>query len=100
MFVKQILVAFLVLGIVGFLYGDRVFRFQANLMIGWMYDFPAYEAYERIVHYYPNSPYRTEALKMMEILTKRNRDLRLYLEKRDSGLRKSEKERSKQMEFR
>ncbi|OIP32245.1 hypothetical protein AUK22_00190 [bacterium CG2_30_54_10] len=100
MFFKQILVAFLVLGIVGFLYGDRVFRFQANLMIGWMYDFPAYEAYERIVHYYPNSPYRTEALKMMEILTKRNRDLRLYLEKRDSGLRKSEKERSKQMEFR
>ena len=100
MFFKQILVAFLVLGIVGFLYGDRVFRFQANLMIGWMYDFPAYEAYERIVHYYPNSPYRTEALKMMEILTKRNRDLRLYLEKRDSGLRKSEKERSKQIEFR
>jgi len=100
MFFKQILVAFLVLGIVGFLYGDRVFRFQANLMIVWMYDFPAYEAYERIVHYYPNSPYRTEALKMMEILTKRNRDLRLYLEKRDSGLRKSEKERSKQMEFR
>lgn len=100
MFFKHILVLFIVLGIVGFIYGDRVFLFQANLMISWMYDIPAYEAYERIVHYYPNSPYRTEALKMMEILTKRNYDLRRYLDKRDGSLRKDEKERAKQMEFR
>lgn len=100
MFFKQILVLFVILGVLGFVYGDRLFMFQANLMISWQYDFPAYEAYERIVHYYPNSPHRQEALKMMEILIKRNGDLRRYLDKRDSGLKKSEKERSKQMEFR
>lgn len=100
MFFKQILVLFVILGVLGFIYGDRLFMFQANLMISWQYDFPAYEAYERIVHYYPNSPHRQEALKMMDILIKRNGDLRRYLDKRDSGLKKSEKERSKQMEFR
>ncbi|NLI75350.1 MAG: hypothetical protein GX442_02765 [Candidatus Riflebacteria bacterium] len=100
MFFKQILVLFVILGVLGFIYGDRLFMFQANLMISWQYDFPAYEAYERIVHYYPNSPHRQEALKMMEILVKRNGDLRRYLDKRDSGLKKSEKERAKQMEFR
>ncbi|RCK81578.1 MAG: hypothetical protein OZSIB_0712 [Candidatus Ozemobacter sibiricus] len=100
MFFKQILVLFIVLGVLGFIYGDRLFYFQANIMINWQYDFPAYEAYERIVHYYPKSPYRQEALKMMEILVKRNGDLRRYLDKRDSGLKKLEKERAKQMEFR
>lgn len=100
MFFKQILVLFIILGLVGFIYGDRLFLFQANLMISWMYDFPAYEAYERIVHYYPNSPHRSEALKMMDILYKRNYDLRNYLKKRDSGLSKNEEKRAKQMEFR
>jgi len=100
MFFKHILVAFIIMGILGFLYGDRVFLFQAQLMEGWMYDFPAYEAYERIVHYYPNSPFRQEAYKRMEQLIKRNRDLQRYLETRDKSVRQLEKDRAKQESFR
>ncbi|MBF0499428.1 MAG: hypothetical protein HQM09_04810 [Candidatus Riflebacteria bacterium] len=99
MFFRYIMVAFIILGIMGFLYGDRIFKFQADLMIGWMYDFPAYEAYERIIQYYPSSPYKQEALKMMEILTKRNADLRNYLNKRDSGSKKVMENRAKQDTF-
>ncbi len=100
MFFKQILILFIILGIVGFVYGDRLFYFQANLMINWQYDFPAYEAFERIVRYYPNSKHRAEAYKMMDILIKRNGDLRNYLNKRDSEIRKLEKQRSTQESFR
>ncbi|MFZ2957126.1 MAG: hypothetical protein WA705_09570 [Candidatus Ozemobacteraceae bacterium] len=99
MIFRYIMIGFIIMGILGFLYGDRVFLFQANLMIGWMYDFPAYEAYERIVQYYPSSPYKKEALKMMEILVKRNGDLRNYLEKRDSGGKKTAQNRAKQETF-
>lgn len=95
MFFKHILVAFIILGVLGFLYGDRVFYFQARLMINWQYDFPAYEAFERIVQYYPKSPYRDEAYKMMDILQKRNHDLRKYLESRDFKLKKLQEERSR-----
>ncbi len=96
MFFKQILILFVIMGVLGFIYGDRVLNFQANLMLNWQYDFPAYEAYERIIRYYPSSIYRMEAQKMMEILVKRNHDLRKYLEIRDKDIRKLEKERAKQ----
>ncbi len=99
MFFKHILIGFIILGILGFLYGDHVLHFQANLMIGWMYDFPAYEAYERIVRYYPNSPFKAEAKKMMDILIKRNRDLAKYLETRDKETRALEKKRSQNESF-
>ncbi|HEY9069002.1 MAG TPA: hypothetical protein VIV61_02035 [Candidatus Ozemobacteraceae bacterium] len=100
MFFKQILIIFLILGLLGYVYGDRLFYFQANLMINWQYDFPAYEAFERIVRYYPGSKYRAEAYKMMDILIKRNGDLRNYLNQRDSEIRKLEKQRAKQESFR
>ena len=88
MFFKHIVIFFVVLGILGFIYGDRIFYFQARLMMSWQYDFPAYEAFERIIHYYPQSPHRAEAKKMLEILPKRNSDLRNYLKKRDSQTQK------------
>jgi outer membrane protein assembly factor BamD (BamD/ComL family) len=100
MFFKHILVLFIIIGVLGFLYGDRVFYFQANLMMNWQYDFPAYEAFERIVHYYPNSPYRTEAYKMMDLLPKRNGDLARYLANRQSDLKKRQDEQSKREAFR
>ncbi|HOT26857.1 MAG TPA: hypothetical protein PLU72_01635 [Candidatus Ozemobacteraceae bacterium] len=100
MFFKHIFVILVILGILGYVYGDRVFYFQANLMISWQYDFPAYEAFERIVRYYPNSKHRQEAYKMMDILVKRNGDLRTYLNKRDEEVRKLEKKRAVQESFR
>ena len=99
MFFKHILIGFIILGIIGFIYGDRIFYYQANLMIGWQYDLPAYEAYERIVHYYPKSPHREEAVKMMERIEARNGDVRAYLAKRDSGLRERQKERARRRAY-
>ncbi|MBF0405955.1 MAG: hypothetical protein HQM10_01270 [Candidatus Riflebacteria bacterium] len=100
MFFKHIMVIFIVLGFLGFFYGDHVFKFQAELMINWQYDFPAYEAYERIVQYYPSSQYRKEALKMMEVLTKRNGDLRSYLEMRDKDVKNKAKKQAQAETFR
>lgn len=100
MFFKHILIAFIIIGILGFIYGDEVFYFQANLMIGWQYDFPAFESFERIVQYYPNSKHKSEALKMMDILLKRNGDLRAYIAKRDKGLKKIQEKQAEQEGFR
>lgn len=100
MFFRQLLVVFIVLGILGFIYGDRVFYFQAHFMMNISYDFPAYEAYEKILRYYPGSPYRKEALKMMEVLVKRNYDLRSYVEKKDKEIKQLEADRAKKEKFR
>ena len=99
MFFRYILIGFILLGIFGFFYGDRIFLFQAELMIGWQYDLPAYEAYERIIQYYPSSPFRGEAQKMMEVLIKRNADLRRYLEQRDKGSKKEAQKRAQAEAF-
>lgn len=100
MFFRQILVLFIILGILGYMYGDRIFYFQAHFMMNIQYDFPAYEAYERIVRYYPQSPHRMEALKMMDILKNRNWELKSYIETKDKDIKKLEKERAKKEEFR
>ncbi|MBF0543517.1 MAG: hypothetical protein HQM08_03745 [Candidatus Riflebacteria bacterium] len=100
MFFKHILIGFIILGIFGYFYGDRVFKFQAEMMINWQYDFPAYEAYERIIQYYPSSPFREEALKMMEVLTKRNGDLKRYLDMRDKDVKATAKKRAQAETFR
>ncbi len=100
MFFRHILVAFVILGVLGYFYGDHIFRFQAHFMMNIMYDFPAYDAYEKIIRYYPNSPYRIEAQKMMEALTARNWELRAYVEKRTKEISKIEKERAKKEKFR
>lgn len=99
MFFKHILVFMVILGVLGYIYGDRLFYFQANLMLSWQYDLPAYEAFERIIHYYPHSPHRAEAHKWLEILPKRNHELRSYLQAKDSELRKRELERSSREAF-
>ncbi|MDD2998023.1 MAG: hypothetical protein PHV05_03105, partial [Candidatus Riflebacteria bacterium] len=74
MFFKHILVAFMILGVLGFFFGDHVFYYQANLMMRWQYSLPAYEGYERIVRYYPESKYAKEARAMIAALRERSAD--------------------------
>jgi len=100
MFFRHILVGFIVLGILGYVYGDYVLRFQAHFMMNYQYDIPAYEAYEKILRYYPKSPYREEAVKMMKILVDRCWELRREVEKRDKDLKKIEEDRAKKENFR
>lgn len=100
MWFKHIFVLFVILGILGFFYGDKIFYFQAHFMMGIQYDFPAYEAYEKIIRYYPASPHITEARKMMKELRKRNWELNSYVADRDKEFETIEKNRSAKEEFR
>ena len=99
MFFKQIAIGFMILGILGYFYGDRIFYFQANMMMRWQYEMPAYEAYERIVKYYPDSPYVHEAREMMNHLRERVPELRDYLNKKDKVLKKREAIRERKRSF-
>lgn len=99
MFFKHIVIGFIILGILGYMFGDHVFYFQGNLMMRWQYPLPAYEAYERIVRYYPNSGYVTEARVMMKALRERSRDLNKYIEQKESELKKLQDERQKKQSF-
>lgn len=99
MFFKQIAIGFIILSILGYFFGDRLFYFQATMMMRWQYEMPAYDAYERIVKYYPDSPYVHEARKMMDILIERRPDLRHYLDKKNKVLRKKEAERERKRSF-
>ena len=91
MFFRYLLIGMILLSLVGWMYGDHLFKMQADLMLGWMYSIPAYEAYERIVLYYPKSEFREEAEKMMKTLYDKNADVRNYINDRDKGAQKLEK---------
>lgn len=99
MFFKQILIGFIILGIFGYFFGDHIFYFQGNLMMRWQYPMPAYEAYERIVHYYPDSQYAKEARKLMLALRERSGDLNKYLEKKEKSIKKIQEDRQKKQSF-
>lgn len=99
MFFKQILIGFMILGVLGYLFGDHVFWFQGNLMMGWQYPMPAYEAYERIVHYYPDSQFVKPAKKLMKSLRSRSGDLGKYLDKKEEALKKIQDDRQKKQSF-
>ena len=99
MFFKHIVIGFIILGIFGYLFGDHVFYFQGNLMMRWQYPLPAYEAYERIVRYYPDSKYSAEAKLMMKSLRERSRDLNRYIEHKEKDLKKIQEERQKKQSF-
>ncbi|GAB4283244.1 MAG: hypothetical protein Kow0029_29260 [Candidatus Rifleibacteriota bacterium] len=99
MFFKQILIGFIILGILGYFFGDHIFYFQGNLMMRWQYPLPAYEAYERIIHYYPDSKYCKEARKLMKALRTRNADLNKYLDKKEQEIKKLQEERQKKQSF-
>lgn len=99
MYFKKIAFIFAILGVLGYIYGDRIFYFQANMMMRWQYPMPAYEAYERIVRNYPDSPHIKEARMMMEQLVERSPELKKYLNKKYKGSKKREAERAKQRSF-
>ncbi len=68
-------------------------------MMRWQYPMPAYEAYERIVHYYPDSKYIKEARKLMKSLRERSGDLNKYLEQKEKKIKKIQEERQKKQSF-
>lgn len=100
MFFRQILVIFILLGILGYIFGDYILYFQAIFMLKIDYEIPAYEAFEKIILYYPNSKYRKEALQKMEQLAKRNPQIQRILEKRKTQTKEVEAKRSKIIDFR
>jgi outer membrane protein assembly factor BamD (BamD/ComL family) len=93
------MIIFIVIGILGYLFGDYIFYFQGNLMMRWQYPMPAYEAYERIVQYYPDSKYIKEARKLMKSLRERSGDLNKYLEQKEKKIKKIQEERQKKQSF-
>lgn len=99
MFFKHILVGFMLLGILGYMFGDHVFYYQGNLMMQWQYPMPAYEAYERIIRYYPDSKYNKDARAMMKALRERNAELNRFLEKKEKELKKIQEDRQKKQSF-
>ncbi|PKL42844.1 MAG: hypothetical protein CVV41_12505 [Candidatus Riflebacteria bacterium HGW-Riflebacteria-1] len=99
MFFKHIVIGFMIIGVLGYMFGDHVFYFQANLMVRWQYPLPAYEAYERIIRYYPQSQFTGEAKIMMKALRERSRDLNRYIEQKETELKKIQDDRQKKQSF-
>jgi hypothetical protein len=99
-FFKQICIVIVILGILGYIYGDYVFYRQAHYMLESQYPIPAYEAFERLIKYYPKSKYVKEARMQMERLRKSNSDLNKLLEKNEAEFIKTQKEREKKESFR
>ncbi|MFZ5951744.1 MAG: hypothetical protein ACOYXC_13620 [Candidatus Rifleibacteriota bacterium] len=99
MFFKHIMIGFVILGILGYFFGDHLFYFQGNLMMRWQYPMPAYEAYERIIQYYPDSVYAKDARKLMKALRESSGDLNKFLEKKEKDIKKIQDEREKKQSF-
>ena len=100
MFFKQICIVFIILGILGYMFGDYIFYEQGHYMIRHQYPIPAYEAFERLVKYYPNSKFAKEARMQMDKLRSRNGELNKILEKNEAEFTKIQKEREKTESFR
>ena len=100
MFFKQLCILILVLAILGYVFGDYIFYKQAQFMMSQQYPIPAYEAYERIIKYYPQSKYVKEARIQMEKLRSSNSDLNKMLSKNEAEMTKIQKQKEKTESFR
>ncbi len=100
MFFKQLCIGILVLAILGYIYGDYIFYKQAHFMLDQQYPIPAYEAFERIIKYYPKSKYVKEARMQMEKLRKSSGDLDKMLSKNEAEMTKIQKQKEKTESFR
>ena len=100
MFFKQVIILFIILGILGYCFGDYVFYEQGHYMMKNQYPIPAYEAFERLIKYYPKSKFVKEARMHMEKLRARDGDLNRLLEKNEAEFTKTQKEREKTESFR
>lgn len=99
MFFKQICIGILLLAVWGFFYGDYIFYKQAEFMLWQDYKMPAYEAYERIVKYYPKSKYVKFARQKMAEIRKSSDFVSTELEKKENEYRKIQLEREKKESF-
>ncbi|MBU1109415.1 MAG: hypothetical protein KKB51_22230 [Candidatus Riflebacteria bacterium] len=99
MFFKHIVIGFIIIGILGYMFGDHLFYFQGNMMMRWQYTLPAYEAYERIIRHYPQSQFVPEAKVMMKALRERSRDLNKFINEKEVELKKIQDERQKKQSF-
>ncbi len=100
MFFKQICIIFLILAILGYIYGDWVFYKQAHYMLEQEYHIPAYEAFERLIRYYPKSKYVKEARMQMQRLRSSDADLDKMLKKNEQDFLELQKKREKTESFR
>ena len=64
------------------------------------YPIPAYEAFERLIKYYPKSKFAKEARMHMERLRARDGDLNKLLEKNEAEFSKTQAQREKTESFR
>ena len=100
MFFKHVCILFIVLGILGYVFGDYIFYKQAQFMMYNQYPIPAYEAYERLVKYYPKSKYAKEARIEMGKLRSSSGELNKLLEKNEAEFSKTQKAKKKTESFR
>ncbi|NLM17243.1 MAG: hypothetical protein GX221_05955 [Candidatus Riflebacteria bacterium] len=79
--IRTAVIVFAIVAILGFVYADRVFYFQAGMMRRFGYVIAEYEALERLVRYFPESPLSYKALNRMENLMATSGDVRAFVEK-------------------
>lgn len=100
MFMKHVMVFFILLGIIGYFFADHIFYWQGDFMVRMQYDTAAYEAYERIVKYYPESKFVEDSRKKMAILRAKGGDLNKALSRKEQELKKEQEARQKTESFR
>lgn len=100
MYFKHVMIGFFILGLFSWFYGDHILYYQAKLMIQWQYDRPAYEAYEKIVTFYPESRYYKEVREKMKTLRIGNRDLDKVIQKKEQEMERRNKEKEAIESFR
>jgi hypothetical protein len=100
MFMKHVMVFFILLAILGYFYADHIFFWQGDFMQRMQYDIAAYDAYERVIKYYPSSKFAKEAREKMATLRGRGGDLHKSLQKKEAVLKKEQEKREKTESFR
>jgi outer membrane protein assembly factor BamD (BamD/ComL family) len=100
MFMKHVMVFFIFLAILGYFYADHIFFWQGDFMVRMQYDIAAYDAYERVVKYYPNSKFARQARENMTKLRGKSGDLSKSLQKKEVELKKEQEKREKTESFR
>ena len=75
---KYIVGLFLIIGCIGYFFGDRIAYLQANVMVECQFYASAYKFCGKIVRHYPQSPYLEKAKALREKLKKDDPDTAVY----------------------
>ncbi len=97
---KHVMVFFILLGILGYIFADHIFFWQGDFMVRMQYDMAAYDAYERVVKYYPSSKFASQARENMAKLRAKSGDLSRTLQRKEVDLKKEQEIREKKESFR